>query len=77
VIILTDGEPTCGEDPDLFTRLPREWRLLGVKTLVFGLPGSQGAADLLNSIAGSGGTSSYKAADTPGALNQGFYAAVR
>ena len=27
VIILTDGQPTCTEDPDLFTRLPREWRL--------------------------------------------------
>ena len=39
VIILTDGQPTCTEDPDLFTRLPREWRLLGIQTLVFGLPG--------------------------------------
>jgi hypothetical protein len=77
VIILTDGEPTCSEDPDLFTRLPREWRLLGIHTLVFGLPGSQSAADLLDAIAGSGGTSHYKAADTPGALDMGFYAAVR
>ncbi len=77
VIILTDGQPTCSEDPDLFTRLPREWRLLGIHTLVFGLPGSQGAADLLDAIAGSGGSSHYKAADTPGALDTGFYAAVR
>jgi hypothetical protein len=77
VIILTDGEPTCSEDPDLFTRLPREWRALGIHTLVFGLPGSQGAADLLDTIAGSGGSSHYKPADTPGALDMGFYAAVR
>jgi hypothetical protein len=77
VIILTDGQPTCSEDPDLFTRLPREWRLLGVQTLVFGLPGSQSAADLLDEIAGAGGSSHYKAPDTPGALDQGFYAAVR
>jgi hypothetical protein len=77
VIILTDGQPTCTEDPDLFTRLPREWRLLGIQTLVFGLPGSQSAADLLDSIAGSGGSSHYKAPDTPGALDMGFYAAVR
>jgi hypothetical protein len=77
VIILTDGQPTCNEDPDLFTRLPREWRLLGIQTLVFGLPGSQSAADLLNEIAGVGGSGHYKAADTPGALDQGFYNAVR
>jgi hypothetical protein len=77
VIILTDGQPTCTEDPDLFTRLPREWRLLGIQTLVFGLPGSQDAADLLDAIAGSGGSSHYKAPDTPGALDMGFYAAVR
>ncbi len=77
VIILTDGQPTCGEDPELFTRLPKEWRLLGIQTLVFGLPGSQNAADLLDSIAGSGGSSHYKSPDTPGALDQGFYNAVR
>jgi len=77
VIILTDGQPTCNEDPDLFTRLPREWRLLGIQTLVFGLPGSQSASDLLDAIAGSGGSSHYKAPDTQGALDMGFYAAVR
>jgi von Willebrand factor type A domain len=61
VIILTDGAPTCEGDAgtngllapvqDMFSR--------GIKTYAVGLPGSAGAATLLNEIASAGGTSTY------------------
>jgi hypothetical protein len=59
VVILTDGAPTCdtvqadilAPVQDMFSR--------GIKTYAIGLPGSTGAANLLNAIANAGGTGTY------------------
>ncbi len=68
VVILTDGAPTCDTVQadilkpviDMFSR--------GIKTYAVGLPGSAGAATLLNAIAAAGGTGSYLSPGDPVAL---------
>ncbi len=52
VVVITDGEPTCGEDPNELVAYADLWREKGVEVRVMGLPGSSGAAALLNRIAG-------------------------
>lgn len=52
VVVITDGEPTCGEHPDELVAYADSWRALGVEVRVMGLPGSAAAAILLNRIAG-------------------------
>ncbi len=52
VVVITDGEPTCGEDPEELVALADLWREMGVEVRVMGLPGSSVAAALLNRIAG-------------------------
>ncbi len=61
IIVLTDGEPNCGTNPETLTTLPSEWLGQGIKTFVFGLPGSDRAEDILNDIAKAGGTNEYYA----------------
>jgi hypothetical protein len=48
-----------------------------VATIVMGLPGSSGAADLLDSIALAGGTHQHQAPGDPESLGEGLNAAVR
>jgi hypothetical protein len=68
VVILTDGAPTCdtvqadilAPVKDMFSR--------GIKTYAIGLPGSAGAANLLDAIAMAGGTGSYISPSDPAAL---------
>jgi hypothetical protein len=68
VVILTDGAPTCDTKQadilapvtDMFSR--------GIKTYAVGLPGSAGAASLLNAIASAGGTGTYLSPTDPTAL---------
>lgn len=52
VVVITDGEPTCGEYPDDLVAYADQWREMGVDVRVMGLPGSAPAARLLNRIAG-------------------------
>lgn len=52
VVVITDGEPTCGESPDDLVAYADLWRTRGVDVRVMGLPGSAAAAALLNRIAG-------------------------
>lgn len=52
VVVITDGEPTCGEYPDDLVAYADQWREMGVDVRVMGLPGSAAAAHLLNRIAG-------------------------
>lgn len=59
VMVLTDGEPNCDTDPALLSELPAKWLERGVKTHVLGLPGSDAAAHLLQSIAEAGGTEHF------------------
>lgn len=77
VLIVTDGEPNCGTDMEAVLKRVGEWRDIGVATIVMGLPGSSGAADLLDAIAEAGGTHQHQAPGDPEALGEGLNAAVR
>jgi hypothetical protein len=67
VVVVTDGEPNCDGDVSLLTSLPAKWRERGVETHVLGLPGSTGAAALLDSVAEAGGGHHFQIT-TPGEL---------
>lgn len=56
VLLFSDGEPTCNDDADVMTALPARWLEAGVHTYVVALPGSEGAAGLLDALANAGGT---------------------
>lgn len=76
VLILTDGEPNCDGSLSLLTTLPTAWRTQGVETHVLGLPGSTGAATLLQEIADAGG-GVYEQLTTPSALHESAKRAAR
>jgi hypothetical protein len=59
VLIMTDGEPNCNSVTQNVIDQVTAWHTAGINTHVVGLPGAQGAADLLNQIATAGGTMSY------------------
>jgi hypothetical protein len=75
IMVVTDGEPTCEEDEGPMTDHPRAWRELGIETFVIGLPGSEAAREVLDSIAEAGGTGSHLSPGTPEEL-QGQFAQV-
>lgn len=77
VLIVTDGEPNCGTDMAAVLRRVDEWHDIGVATIVMGLPGSGGAADLLDAIALAGGTHEHQTPGDPEALGAGLNEAVR
>lgn len=56
VLLFSDGEPTCNDDADTMTALAARWLEAGVHTYVVALPGSEGAAGLLDALANAGGT---------------------
>lgn len=76
VVIVTDGEPNCGVDVESLPVLPAEWRRLGVETRVMGLPGSQGALDLMDRIARAGGTEKCLSLGTPQQMQSEMKAAL-
>lgn len=76
VVIVTDGEPNCGVDVTTLPRLPAEWNRLGVETRVMGLPGSQGALDLMDQIAAAGGSGKCISLGTPQQMNDQMQAAL-
>jgi hypothetical protein len=59
VIVMTDGEPNCNTNATNVLNQITEWKTAGIPTHVIGLPGAQGAADLLNMMAQMGGTDKY------------------
>ncbi len=59
VLIVTDGAPTCDSEDQPVLDQVTQWAAAGIKTYVVGLPGSEGARNLLNQIAMLGGTMSY------------------
>jgi len=65
VLVVTDGEPTCEDDPAVIADYPRRWLERGVDTHVIGLPGSETATMLLDSIAEAGGTGTHQSPGTP------------
>lgn len=68
VVVLTDGAPTCDTAPSHIVAPVEAMRARGVATYVVGLPGSTGAAKLLDAIAAAGGTGSYLSPADPAAL---------
>ncbi len=59
VVLLTDGTETCR--PDLVEELlnvdtPKALQLLGIRTFVIGVPGSEDAREFLSNLAVAGGT---------------------
>jgi Mg-chelatase subunit ChlD len=77
VLLVTDGEPNCGTDPESLVAYASMWHELGVETHVLGLPGSQAAASLLDHIAVAGSTGGYVAAGDVEQVEDTFHAAVR
>jgi len=59
VIVITDGEPNCSWDAALTNNVVSGWAVQGIDTYVVGLPGAQGAANLLDSVAAAGGTGTH------------------
>jgi hypothetical protein len=77
VVLVTDGEPNCGESIDDMTRLVGRWYEAGVETLVIGLPGSEAAALTLDALAEAGGTGAVTTTDTEGELDGALSSALR
>jgi hypothetical protein len=77
VVLITDGEPTCNDDTEAVIGLAAEWQAIGVETWVMGLPGSSGAAELLDAIAAAGGTEKAMSLGTPSELDEGLAAAAK
>lgn len=65
VMLVTDGEPNCEDDPETMVGYAERWQGLGVDTHVIGLPGSESAAALLDQIAEAGGTQAHVSPGTP------------
>jgi hypothetical protein len=59
VLVMTDGEPNCGTNGQNVLDQITKWHSAGINTHVVGLPGAQGAADVLNMMAAAGGTDKY------------------
>jgi hypothetical protein len=70
VMVVTDGEPNCGDSPERLVQYAASWRQLGVETYVLGLPGSQQAAELLDAIALAGGTEQHQSPGDPTELQR-------
>jgi von Willebrand factor type A domain len=64
VVLVTDGEPNCNEDPHQLASLVAGWYSHNVETVVIGLPGSEYAAALLDALAEAGGTGTFTATET-------------
>lgn len=77
VVVVTDGEPNCDTNQGDLTYYPSAWTEMGVQTTVLGLPGSETAAALLDSIASAGGTEKHLAPGSPTALGDAMYILVR
>jgi hypothetical protein len=72
VVLMTDGEPDCGDNIDNANAIVAAWAAKGIKTYIVGLPGSSGADAVLTQLAQSGGTGNYFGTDDPAALQAQF-----
>ena len=77
VVLVTDGEPTCGDYSASIVELVAEWNHAGVETWVMGLPGSTEAKTLLDAIALAGSTGQAELLGNPGELDNGLAAAAK
>jgi hypothetical protein len=72
VMALTDGMPNCGTDMDQVESIARDWLARGIPTYVFGLPGSEDAAEVLDRISAAGGTETLLVPGSPADLEGGM-----
>jgi hypothetical protein len=77
VVLVTDGEPNCGDDLTSMVARVSGWHEQGVETLIIGLPGSTTAASTLNALAQAGGTGAVRATEDEAVLNEELSKAVR
>jgi hypothetical protein len=77
VLLVTDGEPNCSENLDAMTHLLVSWYEQNVETMVIGLPGSDAAAHILDSLAAAGGTGIATMTATREELGTALAAAAR
>jgi hypothetical protein len=78
VLLVTDGEPNCESNAAELPLYAERWLSnLGVETWVIGLPGSEVAAGLLDSIALAGGTTEHTPASDPCTFQGAVSVAVR
>lgn len=77
VVVVTDGEPNCGTSEYELVQYAQKWRDKGIEVHVLGLPGSQHAANLLDRIAGNGGTEEHVPTDTVRDAEDNFWNLVR
>lgn len=77
VVVITDGEPNCGTDPDRVLFLASAWKNLGVEVHAIGLPGSEKAAAFLNHLASAGGSYQAQTPTTPDETSGGISVVVK
>lgn len=77
VLLVTDGEPNCGEHLDTMTERVASWYAMGVSTMVIGLPGSELAEQTLGALAEAGGTGAVTMTATATELGDVLYAGTR
>jgi len=58
-LIVTDGAPNCGWDANMTNQIVTDWAAGGINTHVVGLPGADGGAQVLTSLAMLGGTTDF------------------
>jgi hypothetical protein len=77
VVVITDGEPNCGSDPDRILFLASTWKELGVEVHAIGLPGSEQAATFLDQLASTGGSYQAQTPTTPDETSGGVAVVVK
>lgn|GEM_PF-2438764 len=77
VVVVTDGEPNCGTDPDRVLFLASQWRTLGVEVHAIGLPGSEQATAFLDQLASTGGSYEAQTPTTPEETEGGVVIVVK
>jgi hypothetical protein len=77
VVVITDGEPNCGTDPNRVLFLAAAWKTLGVEVHAIGLPGSEQAKTLLDQLASTGGTYQSQTPTTPEETQGGVVVVVK
>lgn len=77
VVVITDGEPNCGSDPERILFLASAWKELGVEVHAIGLPGSEQAATFLDQLASTGGSYEAQTPTTPDETSGGVAVVVK
>lgn len=77
VVVVTDGVPNCGTDPERVVELAQSWAGYGAEIHVIGLPGSIEGAELLDRLANVGGTGEHSSPETQNEAEDGLSVVIR